>query len=198
MANKIYGEVFSPCFMTEDEFEEGYKSSVFYVEKDYMNEYRKHIAAMGHIANIAKVYILKNWKSVTDWSSLDIKITHGPTGEVTEYYNHDKALQREAERKQYNEKRAKERAAAGKKQIEESSYFRKMFEKMLKEDAVKHNPILEFTEVVLDPTDGDFSITINGDKHHWWISDEEVIIIADYIEEHLKSKQNESTESSTK
>jgi hypothetical protein len=184
--NQIHGEMFSPCFMTEEEFEAGYKNSVFYVEGDYMNEYRKHMAAMGHIANMAKVYILKNWKSVTDWSDLDVKITHGPTGDVTEYYNHEKAVQREEERKRYNEERAKERAAAGKKPMKESSIFRKMFEEMLEERAVKHNPILEVTEVVLDPTDGDFSITINGDKQHWWIYDEEIIIIADYIEKQLK------------
>jgi hypothetical protein len=52
----------------------------------------------------------------------------------------------------------------------------------------KHNPILEFNEVVLDPTDGDFSITVNGDQAHWWIQDEAVILIADYIEKQLNSK----------
>lgn len=174
--------------MTEEEFEAAYKNSVFYVEGDYMNEYRKHIAAMSHIASMAKVYILKNWKSVTDWSDLDVKITHGPTGEVTEYYNHEKALQREAERKKLNEEREKERIAKGLKPLKEDSYFRKYFKKMLEEDAARHNPILEFTEVVLDPTDGDFSVTINGDKQHWWIHDEEIIIIADYIEQQLKAK----------
>jgi hypothetical protein len=187
--NQINPVLFSPCFTTEEDFEAAYKTSVFYVEGEYMNEYQKHIAAMGHIANMAKVYILKNWKSVTDWSGLDMKITHGPSGEVTEYYNHEKALQREAERKKYNEERARERAESGKKPITESTYFKKHFKEMLQKNAEKHNPILEFTEVVLDPTDGDFSVTINGDKNYWWIHDEEVIIIADYIEKHLKRKE---------
>ena len=185
---QIHGEFFSPCFMTVEEFEEAYNNSVFHVKEEYMSEYRKHLAGLSHVANMAKVYILKKWKLVTDWSDLDVKITHGPTGEVTEYYNHDKALQREAERKRYNEERAKERIAAGKKPMEESSIFRKHFEEMLEEAAAKHNPILKVTEVVLDPTDGDFSITINGDKQHWWIYDEEIIIIADYIEKQLKNK----------
>jgi len=179
--NNIEGPVFTPCFMTEAEYEEAYKKSDFYVEKNYMEEYRKHIAAMDHIANIAKSYILNNWKKVSDWSGLDVKITHGPTGEVTEYYNHDKALQREEERKKYNEERAKVKG----KTFRENPKFKKFFEESLKEDAAKHNPILEVTEVVLDPTDGDFSITINGDKEHWWIYDEEIIIIADYIEKQL-------------
>ncbi len=190
MANKIYGEVFSPCFMTEAEFEEGYKNSVFYVDGDYMKEYRKHIAAMGHIANIAKVYILKNWKKVTDWGDLDISITHGPSGEVTEYYNHEREVQRRAERKKEAEVRAKSR---GLDKVPRSSFIDDYFAELEEEDRARHNPILEFIEVVLDPTDGDFSVTINGDKHHWWISDEEVIMIADYIKEHLKSKENETT-----
>ena len=179
--NNVIGPVFTSCFMTEAEYEEAYKKSDFYVEKNYMEEYRKHIVAMSHVASIAKSYILNNWKKVSDWSGLDVKITHGPTGEVTEYYNHDKALQREEERKKYNEERAKAKG----KTFRESPTFRKFFENMLKEDEAKHNPILEITEVVLDPTDGDFSITINGDKEHWWIHDEEVIVIADYIEKQL-------------
>jgi hypothetical protein len=40
------------------------------------------------------------------------------------------------------------------------------------------------------PTDGDFSVTINGNEH-WWIQDEAVIIIADYIEKQLKTQENE-------
>jgi D-tyrosyl-tRNA(Tyr) deacylase len=44
--------------------------------------------------------------------------------------------------------------------------------------------------VVLDPTDGDFSVTINGNEH-WWIQDEAVIIIADYIEKQLKTQEDE-------
>jgi hypothetical protein len=44
-----------------------------------------------------------------------------------------------------------------------------------------HNPIVELNDVVLDPTDGDFSVTING-KEHWWIEDSAIIKIADYIE----------------
>jgi hypothetical protein len=159
----IPGTIFSPCFMTEEEYEEGYKQSVFYVEKDYMEEYRKHMVAMEHIANIAKTYILKNWKGVTDWSGLEVTITHGPTGEKTEYYNYV-----ESDR-------------SGKM----SETMRKVFERIDERNRAKHNPIREFNEVVLDPTDGDFSITVNGDVQHWWISDDEVIIIADYIEKQL-------------
>lgn len=62
--------------------------------------------------------------------------------------------------------------------------------RMEEKDHEKHNPIVSVNEVVLDPTDGDFSITINGTNEHWWIGDEEVIIIADYIEQQLKEKNS--------
>ena len=48
--------------------------------------------------------------------------------------------------------------------------------------------------MVLDPSDGDFSLTING-KEHWWIQDEAVIIIANYIENQLKSNTDEEVKS---
>lgn len=160
----IQGPIFTPCFMTEKEFEEGYKSSIFYVERDFRIEYEKHIEAMSHISNIAKIYILKNWKDVKDWSGLEVVVNHGPTGKRTYYYS-------------YKEK------------IGKKNYDSDIFLKFDKERKRNQNPVLNINEVVLDPTDGDFSITING-KEHWWIQDEAIIIIADYIEERLK-KQNE-------
>lgn len=57
----------------------------------------------------------------------------------------------------------------------------------------KHNPIEVVSQVVLDPSDGDFSITING-RDHLWIDDEAVIIIADYIEKKLKENGKETEE----
>ena len=54
-----------------------------------------------------------------------------------------------------------------------------------------HNPVVTLTDCVLDPSDGDFSITINS-KDHNWISDDSAIIIADYIEKQLKNMSNEN------
>jgi hypothetical protein len=64
-----------------------------------------------------------------------------------------------------------------------------MMERIKEHNRERHNPIVSFDEVVLDPTDGDFSVTING-KGHWWISDDSVIAIADYIEKQLKAKES--------
>lgn len=162
---QIPGEIFSPCFMTEADFEKGYRESIFFVEGNYMEEYRKHMVAMDHIANMAKSYILNNWQKIEDWSDLEITITHGPTGEKTEYFK-------------YVPRNSSEKSR--------STIWDTMMKRIDESDRARHNPIEVINEVVLDPTDGDFSITVNG-KSHWWIGNEEIIIIANYIEEKLTS-----------
>lgn len=183
---QIYGSVFSPCFMTEEEFEDGYKNSIFYVDSNFMDEYRKHLAALPHIASIAKSYILKNWEKVTNWENLDVVIVHGPTGEWTEYYNNEKELP-PVEEEEPSEAKKK---FLEKQKPKRNSVLDDFLKQMEEDNKLKHNPIKTIDEVVLDPTDGDFSITVNG-KEHWWIQDEAVIIIADYIENQLKIQNNE-------
>lgn len=161
----IIGQAFSPCFMTEAEFEEGYKNSQFYVEGDYLNEYRKHMVAMEHISNMAKSFIFNNWKRVEDWSDLDVIIRAGNTGIETHYYKYDKRDQINTRSKRVSE----------------------FFEEIRKEREANQRPVEVFNDVVLDPTDGDFSVTINGTEH-WWINDDAIITIADYIEKAIVKK----------
>lgn len=181
---QIPGPLFSSLFMTIAEYEDNYKKSLFYVERDYMQEYRKHITGMCHVASIAKIYILKNWQKVTDWGDLEVKITHGPTGKVTHYYNHEREMQRATDR---IERSKKCEANTG---IKRSRVLDKLFESLEERKAHLHNPIINVNKVILDSTDGDFSIVINEKDDHWWISDEEIIIIADYIEQQLKTKNS--------
>lgn len=183
---QIHGQIFSPCFMTEEEFEEGYKNSIFYVDSNFMEEYRKHLAALPHVASVAKSYILKNWEKVTNWENLDVVIVHGPTGEWTEYYNNEKELP-PVEEEEPSEAKKK---FLEKQKPKRSSVLDDFLKQMEEDNKLKHNPIKTIDKVVLDPTDGDFSITVNG-KEHWWIQDEAVIIIADYIENQLKIQNNE-------
>jgi hypothetical protein len=120
--------------------------------------------AMDHIANMAKSYILNNWQRIEDWSDLEVIITHGPSGEKTEYF---KYVPQDPSRKFHSE------------------VWADMINSIDEYDQKRHNPIKVINEVVLDPTDGDFSITVNG-KPHWWIGNEEIIVIANYIEKKLK------------
>lgn len=162
---QIIGNLFRLCFTSEEEFENGYKQSEFYVEGDYMSEYRKHLVAMTHISEIAKSYILNNYQKIENWIGLNVKVIDGRNEEFVEYYNHK---ERNFSRRRMNEN------------------YLKLFEEMNQRSKERHNPITSLTDVVLDPTDGDFSLTING-KEFYWIQDEAVIIIADYIEKQLKN-----------
>lgn len=184
------GSFFSPCFLTEEEYANAYKDSVFYVEKDFMGEYQKHLAALPHIASIAKTYVLNNWEKVKDWANLDVVIIHGPTGEWTEYYNNKKILPPVVETEP-SDKVKKLLALVSKESRKESDQMKKWRKEWEEEDNLRHNPIKTIDHVVLDPSDGDFSISVNG-KEHWWIQDEAVIIIADYIETEIR-KQNEES-----
>ena len=154
-----------------------------------MSEYRKHLAALPHVASVAKSYILNNWKKITNWDNLDVIIIHGPTGEWTEYYNNEKDLPL-LEEEEPSEAKKKFLSLVSKEKPERNSIFERFQKKWDKENKLRHNPIKTIDDVVLDPTDGDFSITVNG-KEHWWIQDEAVIIIADYIENQLKKQDNE-------
>jgi hypothetical protein len=156
-----------------------------------MGEYRKHMAGMSHVAECAKIYIYKNWEKVQDWSALEVIVIHGPSGEATEYYNHEHYLSLQEDRKKKREERAKKR---GLDKVSKNSIISDIFEEMERERKEKHNPVKSIDRVVLDPSDGDFSLTIN-EKEHWWIQDEAVIIIADYIENQLKSNTDEEVKS---
>lgn len=177
------GGFFSPCFMSEEEYEAAYKESIFYVDKGYMKEYLKHLSALPHIASIAKSYILNNWEKVTDWANLDVVIIHGPTGEWTEYYNNEKILPPVVE-KEPTERMKRFLALVSKEEPKEAPFLTEMRKKWRERDRLRHNPIRVIDKVILDPSDGDFSLSVNG-KEHWWIQDEAVIIIADYIEKQL-------------
>lgn len=44
------------------------------------------------------------------------------------------------------------------------------------------------TEMVLDHSDGDFSVCINGHWHNW-INDDSIVMIADYVEKELATQE---------
>jgi hypothetical protein len=167
-SNQIYGMTMYPCSSSLEENEKTWKGSSFYTDKEFMESYRSHLIAMQHIAVCAKIYVEKKWKDVKDWSNLNITISYNSDTE-TEYYNHIPKIRNNSESNK----------------SKHSDAFDKILSRIDKEDALKHNPIVNITDVVLDPTDGDFSLTING-KDHLWIDDESIIIIADYIEGQLK------------
>jgi hypothetical protein len=167
---QILGMVMRPCAFSKEDNEAMWKKSEFYTDKDFYNQYRKYMVAMQHVAECAKIYIENNWQKITDWTGLDLVI-ESKQG-ITEYYN-------------YEERPPSKRMSKTSKK----DTFLRMCQEIEEKNKAKHNPITSVTEVVLDHSDGDFSITINGNEH-WWIDSESVIIIADFIEKKLNGEEN--------
>lgn len=150
------GIVMRPCSFTEEDNERVMRTGKYWTESNFDRKYCEHIAAMQQIAESAKIYIIKNYKSVTDWRGLNLTVNDN-SGKETIYYNYDESGYNTSE---------------------------KFVRKILRQYKKDHNPIKTFCDVVLDPTDGDFSLKING-KNHNWIDDDSVIQIADFIEKTL-------------
>lgn len=174
-------------FLEDGEYEKHWKSSIFWTEGDYMKEYLKYQEAMSHVAEFAKMYILENYEKVTDWSELDVKLRHGLDGTEVEFYNHYK---KPVPPKEPTEKMKKFMKLVS-KDIPRSSIIDKWQAEHEKEMKAKHNPIVSFDQAVLDTSDGDFSVKING-QDFYWIGDWSIIQIADYIEQQLKEQTDGS------
>jgi hypothetical protein len=159
---QIIPQMFTPCFVSEEAYEAAYKTSEFWTDSGFLDAYQKYESAKCHTTDCAKIYILKNWKKIQDWTDLHLIVNHGPTGEETEYFKY----------------------VPDSRTGTYSKALADVIARMELDDQKRHNPIVSFDEVLLDPTDGDFSITING-KEHWWISNEPIIVLANYIEKNL-------------
>jgi len=165
--NGIYGMLMRPCSLSQKENDKVVHSSKYSVRENFLQEYQDHIAAMQIVAECAKVSILKNWKEVKDWSELNVIIeVGGDKIKPTEYYNY---------------------VPEDNGKYKRNDILGKLRAKIDKENKKKHNPVISVSDVVLDTIDGDFSITIN-DKEHWLISNDSVIVIANYIEKYLTKK----------
>ena len=152
------GMLFYPCSMDFEGFKETWKRSEFYLESDFFKQHNLHVTAAQHITECAKIYIMENWEKVTDWSNIHLNLYHRK--EKKDYY--------------FSPKRNNPQ-----KETKSESQFRKLLG--------KNTPLSGFTKIVLDPTDGDLSVTIKR-KQFLWIKAEAVITIAQYIETFLNPK----------
>lgn len=164
-----FGSFMRPCFNSEIDYENALKKSEFYTKNNYFESYNNHVLAMEIIADCAKIFISKNYKKIGDWSGLNVFIKRGKNGKYNpiEYYNYIPYERTESEELK-------------------KSPMSEMLEEIDREDRERHNPAKTVSKVVFDPSDGDFSITIN-DNEHWFLDDETIVVIADYIEEQLKT-----------
>lgn len=163
--NDLYGILMRPCSMTLKENEEVMRSTDYFVDSSFKDVYEKHIGIMEIVAESAKIFVINNWEKVQNWKDLNIIITSKASGENIEFYNY---VPREI-----------------KPNGKTSKTWSEIRSKMDQRNKKKHNPIETMTDMVLDPTDGDFSLTVNG-KEFWWITDDTIIVLADYVEKQLK------------
>ena len=154
-----------PCSFSLEENEKVMQSSDYSVSKDFLNSYQNHIAAMEIVAECGKIYILNNYSKVKDWSRLNVVVEDNE--KTVDYFNCEIEKRRLIPYKR------------------SSNILDKIMRRHEAEDRERHNPITYLGECCLDTSDGDFSLKINN-TNHLWISDESVIIIADYIEEQLR------------
>lgn len=156
--------MFRPISLTAEDNIKLWKSSTYFVDKDFEKAYQQHISASLVVVESAKIYVDTNWQKITDWSKLNLDIIDN-TGVKTVYYNYDEYC------------KSKEEYLKNKPESTTFNEIRSRLELRLK---AKHNPIKTLTDVVLD-VDGDFSITVNG-NNHLWIDDKSILDIATYIE----------------
>lgn len=158
---------FSEGAFTVEGYKEGLKNIGEYKQEDLYISYIRKQQEMDYIARCARIYILENWEKVDDWSELNIVITD-IDGNETEFYNYETRIKHE-----FSE--------------EAGSRVKEIFDRIDKEKREKHNPVESFDNVVLDPVDGDFSVTING-QDFLWLSDREIMKITGYIEYKLREQ----------
>jgi len=127
------------------------------LEHDFQNKYETILNEARKLASNAKKYIIDNYKSITDWSSLAVTVIDGRGNNEVDYYNYDECP-----------------IVAGFKSNES------LDSTLIKWRKERHNPVVSLTNCILDEIDDDFSLTING-VEFWWIDDKAVIDIADYI-----------------
>lgn len=159
-----YGAM-TPCFTSEEKMKDAYSTCNGWSSSNFMEEYLRKFSEANMIAESAKFYILENWEKVEDWSGLEITLMGAHQKTPIQFYN---------------------------KELHSPPNFHPdykggMITRWLErygESQEQHNPISTFNGVVLDPSDGDFSITVNG-IDFLWISYDTIITIADYIEKSL-------------
>lgn len=164
--HQIHGMSMRPVSLTEEDNKKKVMGSTSAKTKDFLDEYNNRIAEMQIISECAKIFIMDNWKVIDDWSDIDIVIRHtiGKERKTSSYYKYQ-------EDTCWSDNNS-------------AQSIKKIFDNHNKE---RHNPMPQVKECVLDSTDGDFSVNLVDGTELWWIDDEAVIIIADYIESKIKT-----------
>ena len=132
------------------------RSTKEYSEMNFQDSNSKIWVAHNSLISAAKIYIIDNYKRITDYSDLHLMLRSGATG--FKFYFGPKSG----------------------RGISKSSIITEILKELDDQTIV----IEKFDEAIYDWSDGDFSVVFNEVSYNW-IDDESVINIASYIEEKL-------------
>jgi hypothetical protein len=132
------------------------RSTNEYSEMNFQDSHSKIWVLHNSLISAAKIYIIDNYKSIDDYSDLDLILRSGATGK--RFY--------------FGPKRNRE--------VSRSKELTGILKELDKQTIV----IESFNKAIYDWTDGDFSVVFNEESYNW-IDDDSVIGIASYIEKKL-------------
>lgn len=151
-------------------------------ESDFLKEYSRLQHELYVLEESSMYFIEENYKKVKDWSPLDITIVGYYKKIDSDKYIYDKIryvdynfILKSQNREPYLAK-------------PDENVMQRLRREMDEQDRNEHNPILDISDVVIDPSDGDLALKINN-KWHTMVSGLCVIELADFIEKSLTQKQ---------
>ena len=150
----------TPCFFSTEDYAEGWSKATHAVKSGFLSAYEDHQAAAYTVVSCAKAFIITNAGRVTDWTGLSIRLKP-LEGDAVYYYKYEPGFMPKGD--------------------DPLSDALREFEDHCRDN---ERLVREITNIVLDPSDGDLSITVNDDRY-FAIGDRAVITLASYIEGQL-------------
>lgn len=150
----------------EDKVLDSIRKSPAYSIGSFRREWLECLSRAQMVSSAAKIYVLDNYKKVSDYSELSLRLIHN---QGKQYFG-------------LRDRRSNERKETPRKTSP-------VLERISKELDDKTIQIDSFDEAVYDWTDGDFSVSFNG-VWYLWIDDESVVSIASFIEKKLTDGNN--------
>ena len=84
----------SPCFLEEEQYKEYYNKVILSTDNSLSDNYYELEKQKFLIAEKAKLFIMENYKSVKDWTDLEISITCNHKGHYENYITEKRAQTR--------------------------------------------------------------------------------------------------------
>lgn len=156
-----------PVLQSYMEYKEYVKSFDEYTSSNFYDLYATKYQKVWELVESAKIYIVENWQKIEDWSELEFILDCVNHPHAIEFYNYDKH----------------DHSIFTSDDSDVNKIYKNVNDRLKK----KHNPVKSIDNVILDPTNGDFSITVNGTDYNW-IGEEPIIEMAHYIELKLNEK----------